>query len=948
MQQALELLNLTEDTAPASGLLARVSRDLNSSWHLDEKIAVWEASFLKPEPPDYIFFRRFSDGRSSQAAAYVIDNSKGRLSKDELAALHHNMWLSGTTPLLYVEECGRIDIYSCASSAFKDKKWDPQPFDVIKLSAQINDYKKASRFSSLRLADGTFWEDERNAKLLSPHSSAHRTLIAEVEHADKELDGANNPASRHLLLLTLLLKYLEDRDVFPSGWFSTFHQDSQSCLHVYKHGGKDAVLNMFQALEEKFNGDIFRITQEHAHAIDNGLLQKLTNLIWTNLDTKSGQFWLWDIYSFKYIPVEVLSHIYQHFAEAGKGAVFTPPMVVNLMLDHVMPLNTLTGYETVLDPSCGSGIFLVSAFRRLIHAWRDKRNWKRPSPQELNDLLGRTIYGIELQGQASELASFSLALAICDALQPEVIWEQLKFNKLLETNIYTGDYCDHIDTLKMKTPGGEGFDIVIGNPPFMSSLTPSMKKRMKHYNYNIPDSQSAYFFLIDCSTQALKKNGKICLLQNAGFLYNKNVDHFRKEFFSRVKTVGILDFVSIRGIFKGADVKVIAILARNDTPKRIHYIQHWTFRRTFATDRLVCFELDYYDYHKVSQELALKFHWVWRVNLLGGGRLFHLTNRLAEYPTLEASVRLHNWDIGEGFITGLKNANKKAPWLTGMPFLPTKAFTNDGIELSSISHIPNSQIYFDTIYSADRFSSPLILIKENAELPCAYWDNGPLAYKAKIIGIHSPLNDAHMLYKFYEQFIHDKRNLKASCYLLGTQLLVGKATVPDKHDICRLPWPSGGDWELTSWEDAMLDDVANYMADYVRLGQESSLLREVTEYELQDYTRFFIGQLNKIFPKLQDVGHQITGGLVYQAFSFRGKRYVDILEADWVQYANNLLLTSSGDAESFSSVRILRIYYGDILILVKPSRLRYWIRSTAIRDVDDTLAEMMEGDEQYD
>ena len=36
---------------------------------------------------DYVFFRRFSDGRSSQAAACVIDNSDDRLDETQLAEI---------------------------------------------------------------------------------------------------------------------------------------------------------------------------------------------------------------------------------------------------------------------------------------------------------------------------------------------------------------------------------------------------------------------------------------------------------------------------------------------------------------------------------------------------------------------------------------------------------------------------------------------------------------------------------------------------------------------------------------------------------------------------------------------------------------------------------------------------------------------------------------------
>jgi Type I restriction-modification system methyltransferase subunit len=948
MVQALELVNLTADSIPSGSVLAQVLGTPDESLHLDEKIAVREAAFLTPKAPDFIFFRRFSDGRSSQAVAYVVDNTTIRFSAAELSELHRNIWLSGQAPLLYVEELGKVDIYSCAGSAAasKDNSWCPRPEDTIKLSSDITEAIKAKRFSAYRLVDGTFWEDELNAHLVNPSKSAHRKLIAEVEHADRELEGEKNPAARHLLLLALLLKYLEDREVFPSGWFSEFHPNSPSCLHVFKHGGKQAALKMFLALEDRFNGDIFRLSQEQIDIVDDALLRKLTNLICKDLDSKKGQFYLWDFYSFKHIPVEVLSHIYQKFADRGKGAVFTPPMVVNLMLDQVMPLRSLRGDETVIDPSCGSGIFLVSAFRRLVHAWCNARGWKRPTAKELTDLLSRTIFGIELQPQASELASFSLALAVCDALQPNVIWEQLRFDKLLNANIFTGDYCDHIDIAKSKTEGGKGFGIVVGNPPFMSTLTPAMEEKERRCKYNIPDKQSAYFFLLDCVKEALLPGGKLCLLQNAGFLYNQKADSFRKKFFSEVRTEGILDFVSVRGVFKGADVKVVAVLATNYLPQSEHFVHHWTFRRTFSADRLISFELDYYDYHKVPQKIAENYYWPWRANLLGGGRLLHLAMRLSKLQTLETFIQTKEWDIGEGFISGKKNARKLAPWLTGQPLLLTESFINDNVDCSRLSKVPSDQIYFDTPYTENRFSSPLVLIKENAKLHCAYWANGSLAYRAKIVGIHCPEDEAPCLKQFHDRFLKDKNKLQASCLLLGTQILVGKATVPDLLDICRLPWPTDGNWDLSAWEEIMLDDVTTYMAEYVRLGQDSLLLKQVPLEDRLLYAQTFLELLQKIFPNAVDAGNAVQDGLMYQAFHLYSVEPIEWLKGDWAQHARSVVFYSHGDAESFCSVRVLRIYDGNTLILFKPDRHRYWIRSAAIRDVDDVLNDMISGEEQ--
>ena len=71
---------------------------------------------------DYVLFRRFKDAtgnavRSSHIAAYVVDNSKDRLTEDDLASLHHKLWLHGSAPLIYVAWPTRIDILSCAPAA---------------------------------------------------------------------------------------------------------------------------------------------------------------------------------------------------------------------------------------------------------------------------------------------------------------------------------------------------------------------------------------------------------------------------------------------------------------------------------------------------------------------------------------------------------------------------------------------------------------------------------------------------------------------------------------------------------------------------------------------------------------------------------------------------------------------------------------------------------------
>ena len=110
----------------------------------------------------YIFFRRFSDGRSSQVSAYVVDNSDERLDEKALAEIHQQVWLYGMAPLLYVARPGRIDILTCVREAdfWGDQGSQYKPVDVIRTSDLIT--KELQNYSSLRLADGTFWEEPRN------------------------------------------------------------------------------------------------------------------------------------------------------------------------------------------------------------------------------------------------------------------------------------------------------------------------------------------------------------------------------------------------------------------------------------------------------------------------------------------------------------------------------------------------------------------------------------------------------------------------------------------------------------------------------------------------------------------------------------------------------------------------------------------------------------------
>jgi hypothetical protein len=84
-----------------------------------------------------------------------------------------------------------------------------------------------------------------------------------------------------------------------------------------------------------------------------------------------------------------------------------------------------------------------------------------------------------------------------------------------------------------------------------------------------------------------------------------------------------------------------------------------------------------------------------------------------------------------------------------------------------------------------------------------------------------------------------------------------------------------------------------------------------------------------------------NGDLVFMFFSFLEKDD-PVPEID--SFDLEQMIQSIGSTEYFKSLqtlRVVRIFSGNTLIIIKPDNLRYWIRSTAVRDVDNTIIDIL-------
>ena len=932
-----------------SGLVS-VQNDSLPPESIAEAIARREASLFK-EPHenqgcgiDYIFFRRFSDGRSPQIAAYVVDNSKKLFSKESIAELHHRVWLNGSAPLLYVEWPTQVDILRCATKPdFWNRRADSceySPAESIQTASEIScalDTKKVRRFSAFRLSTGTFWEDSENRDWACVDRAAHKLLLQATIDADtclqKQADVEDRPIMRRLLLLFIFAKYLEDRGVFPKDWFTTFAEGASSFIEVLKSTDTFAVEKMLQALRAKFNGDIFTLDNIQGN-LTSDVLSEFVYLL--EAKTLNRQRFLWSQFSFRYIPVSVLSHLYQHFAQEGNGAIYTPPFVADLILDHAMPYEKIKGDEKVLDPTCGSGVFLVGAFRRLVHHWQSHNNWDRPGVPLLKEILRKSIYGVEHLPEAANVAALNLALAVCDALQPRVIWNHLKFDTLLGKNLFVGDFFENLENLNNAAP--KGFACIVGNPPFHSKLTPAaVATRKKDPKIvAIPDKNIAFRVLEECISH-LAPNSYMCLLQPSGLLYNSNARNFARWFIGSHTVDVVLDFVSIRNLFESADTKAVAVLTKREEPKPNHTIRHFTFRRSKSVHERLGFELDHYDLHPVPLQVGVNYSWIWKANLLGGGRLVTLTDKIIQWPTLKDFLSKKGWSHGEGFIVG--NKRHKAEWLTGRPYLPVESVTNGSIKQEGISVV--SETRFEAPRKPERYTPPMVVIVENESLESAVITSGLLAFRNSIMSINAPENEKKDLESFHKLFMNRREPLRILCTLKSSRALIGKSTSILKGDIEDLPWLENESSErLSWWEEILLSDSSDFYAPLIRVGHNSQcIIDSVSELSFKEYSKTFIRLLGSVYSNLRVGCSGKEDGLAYQSFIFGETSELDWPE-NWTEPLRKILFKN--DSAALRTHRIVRFYEKNTLIIVKPDRLRNWIASTAIRDADETLEDLRE------
>lgn len=238
------------------------------------------------------------------------------------------------------------------------------------------------------------------------------------------------------------------------------------------------------------------------------------------------------------------------------GAYYTPIPLVNFILDELDARAPLKKGMRVLDPSCGSGAFLVQCYRRLIEKELTKREDGKLRPVELRGLLQDHIFGIDRDEDACQVTELSLTLTLLDYVRPpDLTNTNFKLPKLRGANVFGGPDEDFFNTDSQfhKRLGEEGFDWIVGNPPWTEFSTEQPRpedtfaatwKATKQDLYPTGGNQVAELFAWKV-TEHIQASGNIGLLLPAMTLFKGESTSFRKAFFGNLKVHAVVNFANM-------------------------------------------------------------------------------------------------------------------------------------------------------------------------------------------------------------------------------------------------------------------------------------------------------------------------------------------------------------------------------------------------------------------
>ncbi len=544
-------------------------------------------------------------------------------------------------------------------------------------------------------------------------------------------------------------------------------------------------LRFFRRTERQAGRRVF----VHLHAILRGW-RATGDTVQTELD--------WGDLDFAHIPVGVLSQVYESFSHRADPRTardtsvhYTPRTIAALMVDQAFAATKHKASARVLDSSCGAGIFLVLAFRRLV-----REHWinnERPKTAAIQSILYSQLRGFDISESALRLAALGLYITAIELNGSPRPPQALKFPRDLRNEVLYRFGTDENVAAKAFPLGSLGtevpadfdnaFDIVIGNPPWTrlrddkngaesadgrtpKSPTDQLNKAFTAIGqrvlikrglgdiakrYQNPDKNPDLPFLWRAMEWA--KEGGIIALAMPARLFGRTSGNGLEAW------QAVLRGVEMTGLINGADLRWSAVwqgmkmpfcifFARNKRPGSDHKFYYAAPVNEPHLNARGRFRIDYEAAQPLSVSQIEKQPWILKTLAFGTWLDVELMDTLSVDDEKTLGNRWTAWDkdrakTGEGFARGPKLPQKFVEFLSDLPVFEPPTQTLLGVtklkkygELFGVREDGKSSANMPR--RKELFQPPLVIIPQSPgsdpKARRAYISDQPVAFSQSYYG----------------------------------------------------------------------------------------------------------------------------------------------------------------------------------------------------------------------
>lgn len=550
------------------------------------------------------------------------------IDEREIAKIHLKYWNKNDIPFSIIILPNEIRIYNNYSidknKVLFNSKEKKENLNLLEL---LNNENILSGLVLEKLNSFINRKGRVDTRLLN---NLRETIRKLYNNCSMKLENAYN-----FLAQCIFIKYLEDRKMINENAFLPY--GSKDFATLLQNGNVDKIKGFFEYMKKRFNGDLFDINDKFCFP-NNIQINAVYDFFQGNdIYIDGNQQITMFYYDFSIIPIELISNIYETFFNLGdeilktdtansNGAYYTPYFLADFMIDkyfNEIKISNNKDSIKVLDPACGSGVFLVGVFKKIVDTY--KRREKVIDGKILSLILTKNIFGVDINEEALKITCFSLYIALLEYLTPKDILEnKFKFPNLINKNLYNCSFFDNnFDKKNIEV------DLIIGNPPWVSKTEGDHIDYCKKNNIPISDGQLAQAFLVR-SKDFANKNTIISLITPNSVFINHNVKDYRKFFYKNYRLIEVLNLNRLKDtLFSNASAPCSIVTYKLLKSEEENYnFGYFSFKPNLFSKLLNKVVYDKDEIISISRKTIEKFDSIWKILTYGDEFDFRVIKKL--------------------------------------------------------------------------------------------------------------------------------------------------------------------------------------------------------------------------------------------------------------------------------------------------------------------------------